>query len=90
MEEDKYSPYCKDCGSCGETGCCSPLSCARVRMTGCDYGEANFNDIVCEVMAFKEIYEHIMNKEGLTILISDLKEEVEAIYDKHEDEKYGG
>ena len=37
--------YCKSCGSCGETGCCSPSRCESVR---CLYGESN-------IVAYEEL-----------------------------------
>ena len=49
MTTDEFSPYCDECGSCGETGCCSPLLCAEKNMVdkGCgDHCEINFKDIV--------------------------------------------
>ena len=33
--------YCPTCGSCGETGCCSPDRCKEVI---CQYGETNLKD----------------------------------------------
>ena len=35
------SPYCEECNSCGESGCCSPSNCALVR---CKYGEYNLRE----------------------------------------------
>lgn len=35
------SDYCLTCGSCGETGCCSPNRCIAVV---CRYGETNLKD----------------------------------------------
>jgi len=35
------SDYCKECGSCGESGCCRPDMCKIVQ---CEYGEANLRD----------------------------------------------
>lgn len=26
---DEISPYCSECGACGEEGCCSPLICKQ-------------------------------------------------------------
>lgn len=26
-KKEDYSPYCKNCGSCGEDGCCSYIKC---------------------------------------------------------------
>lgn len=30
--EEQESPYCPECGSCGESGCCSPDMCSSVRL----------------------------------------------------------
>lgn len=35
------SPYCKSCGACGESGCCTPLKCISKlinKNTDCEYG----------------------------------------------------
>lgn len=85
MEEEKYSPYCDKCGSCGESGCCDPLMCIfkyREFFKG-KYCESNFADVEAEVKSFREIYEHIMNKEGISISIEQLKEEIDFIYEKN-------
>ena len=44
-EED--SPYCKECGSCGESGCCSPLMCFSklIKKDTCMNGEGYLKDI---------------------------------------------
>lgn len=39
--ESAESPYCEECGSCGETGCCPPTKCKEVK---CKYGEVNLKD----------------------------------------------
>lgn len=36
--EEGLPVYCKTCGSCGESGCCSPSNCVAVQ---CLYGEHN-------------------------------------------------
>lgn len=48
LDNEEWSPYCNECGSCGDVGCCTPLKCAYTNMVkrGCgDYCEMNFNDI---------------------------------------------
>jgi hypothetical protein len=40
---EKYSPYCKKCESCGETGCCRPTLCQGGE--GCEYPEVNLNEL---------------------------------------------
>jgi hypothetical protein len=29
MTEETNTPYCSECNSCGEEGCCSPLKCKQ-------------------------------------------------------------
>ncbi|MBC8147235.1 MAG: hypothetical protein H8E98_04550 [Bacteroidetes bacterium] len=46
----KYSPYCKLCSSCGEEGCCSPISCMYKCMDDnqpkkCEYGAGYAKDL---------------------------------------------
>lgn len=41
---DSENHYCETCGSCGETGCCSPINCQAVK---CKYGEINSKDYEC-------------------------------------------
>jgi hypothetical protein len=89
FEEENYSPYCSKCTGCGEQGCCDFLSCAYSNMKDCTYGEGYYNDLECEVKSFREIYEMVMNKEGLTMLVSDLKIEISNVYDKHLDNIMG-
>lgn len=38
---ESESDYCKACGSCCESGCCSPSKCEKVR---CMYGEYNLKE----------------------------------------------
>jgi len=39
---DKCDPiYCRVCGGCGESGCCSPAMCEQVK---CLYGESNVDE----------------------------------------------
>ena len=41
IEDSLDGAYCPTCGSCGETGCCSPDRCNAVI---CVYGETNLKD----------------------------------------------
>lgn len=45
-KDNKWNPYCELCGSCGEEGCCSPISClfkcmVEERPKKCDHGSGN-------------------------------------------------
>lgn len=46
--------YCETCGSCGETGCCSPINCQAVK---CKYGEINIKDYRCFQDQWSVMYE---------------------------------
>jgi hypothetical protein len=63
-EED--SPYCKECGSCGEDGCCSALKCAYNNMvkksTGL-YCEHNFKELEFSYKLSDALYEKYEDKE---------------------------
>lgn len=90
-KEEKFkSPYCKICESCGESGCCDPMICVRGLSKGSKgtYCEGNVAEVLCEAQSFRDIYEHIMNKEGLSIMIGELKEEIEYLYNKNLDKLY--
>ena len=55
------SGYCPTCGSCGETGCCSPDKCNEVI---CFYGENNlreYKDLLEENTRYYRALENIMN-----------------------------
>ena len=51
---DSESPYCKKCGSCGQTGCCDPINCDAVI---CKYGEINLRDYECFQDQWNVMYE---------------------------------
>ena len=49
LAEEESDYYCQ-CGSCCESGCCSPLMCASHHMLDennpiCKFGEANYNSL---------------------------------------------
>lgn len=78
--DDSYSPYCSKCGSCGESGCCDPLMCVMLykELRSGDYCESSFNEVICEVESFREIYEYIMKLEDSSI--DSIKKAVDKIY----------
>ena len=61
--------YCKTCGSCGESGCCSPSKCETVK---CLYGNTNTEDYKTlldenedyrnKIQAMKDIFNIIYDK----------------------------
>ena len=76
-DDDSYSPYCKICTSCGETGCCSPIACEQ-HPDG-KYCDGNLNELKFGYLMFRDMYE----------LISDLNnEELDAKLDKLYDENW--
>ena len=86
-EEENYSPYCKNCDSCGESGCCSPLNCAYDSMVknqdkNCDYGESYYRDIEINYKLADKLYNLIMEQPDLFIDMKILKGKAEAIYDE--------
>ena len=64
--DDNWSPYCEECGSCGETGCCTPLRCAYINMvkkgTG-KYCEGNFNDLEFMYKLAQKLYDKYRDDE---------------------------
>ena len=47
LDDEEYQPYCKNCNSCGEEGCCSPFNCFSTLFKDekCKYGEKYLLDI---------------------------------------------
>lgn len=90
--DSEESPYCAKCGSCGETGCCSPIHCEEVV---CKYGEINLKDYQCfqdqwEVM-FNALNKIVTNQEpspNIEFYFSDKEyaqnalNEVDKLWDK--------
>ena len=58
---EEYSPYCKVCESCGETGCCRPTICQQGE--GCEYPQTNLIELKfgwsMNNYFQKEIYPHL-------------------------------
>ncbi len=82
FKKDHYSPYCKSCQSCGEEGCCSPLTCAYKNMVknknkDCDYGKKYFLDLQFNYLLSKEIGVLIDNSKN-----KELIKKHDEIFDK--------
>jgi hypothetical protein len=75
------SPYCKTCGSCGETGCCSPLSCDLGE--NCEYPKTNLNEL-----KFGFAMNEFFQKEIYPNLSKDLQEKYDAAWDVEYDRWY--
>ena len=82
---DSENDYCETCGSCGETGCCSPINCQAVK---CKYGEINLKDYECtlkqwEIMhsALRELADFDDNKVAINAL-NAVDKEWDKLYSK--------
>lgn len=78
-EEETYSPYCKICTGCGESGCCSPLACSQ-HPDG-KYCGGNLNELKFGYMMFEDLYE-LIEEHG----DKALKSKAGDLYDKNWDE----
>lgn len=86
-----YSPYCKLCSSCGESGCCSPLSCMYKCMVDknpqkCKYGYGYAKDLHFGYKLanfYEDEIEKLRNKE---ITVEDFLERTDAGWDGIYDE----
>lgn len=80
--------YCKNCGGCGEVGCCDPLNCARKSMEGGLYCESNFRDLKQEVTSYRDIWEYMysLKEKGLHKEVTDVFFEIDDMnWDKVHD-----
>lgn len=83
QEEGTYSPYCKICTGCGESGCCSPVACEQ-HPDGA-YCRGNLNELKFGYLMFEDLYE-LISKHGDKDLIDKAGELYDTnwdiIYDK--------
>lgn len=56
-DTEDYSPYCKLCSACGESGCCSPMMCSFEE--GCEYKNGYLKELKEEYIFVREFYEKI-------------------------------
>jgi hypothetical protein len=85
--EEGYSPYCKNCDSCGESGCCDSLACCYTAMVtnrdkNCSYGAGYYQDIEFNHYLADELYNLIAEQPDLYVDMKDLKAKVEIIYNR--------
>lgn len=52
LEDNQNFSYCKVCGSCGESGCCSPSNCREVR---CLYQKTKLKDLLSYVKEMADL-----------------------------------
>jgi len=76
IEEEEYSPYCKVCTACGETGCCSVYMCTME--DGCEYKQTYLRELKENYSLVEDFYKHIYDK-----LPEDLKIEFDKLEDKN-------
>ena len=94
-QEENYNPYCKNCESCGESGCCDPLyTCLRYHMTekedeGCKFGERLYKEVIEEVRCYREIWEYIHSLPDTYVNMKALKAEIERIEEEIYNEENG-
>jgi hypothetical protein len=55
-DDDSYSPYCKVCSGCGESGCCSPLNCSPDDPK-CHYPKTYTEDLKLGYRTFEKWYD---------------------------------
>lgn len=72
---DIESPYCQECESCGESGCCKPYSCTM--SDKCEYKETYLQELKFGYSVYEEIMKSVYEK-----LSPELKSEVDAIWEK--------
>jgi hypothetical protein len=78
QENDEYDPYCKICSGCGESGCCSPLSCEQ-HPEG-HYCRGYLRDLQFGYRMFKDLF-NLIDTNG----DEDMKKSLDEIYDKNYD-----
>lgn len=66
---EEESPYCKDCGACGEEGCCSPLKCFSklIENDRCMYGKYYLRDFQIALEFSEWVIEHVDKNNVLTV-----------------------
>jgi hypothetical protein len=81
MEEqiEEYDPYCKECGRCGEEGCCSPLGCKQ--SPNGKYCEWYLRDLKFGYYMYRQIDELVGDDEKY-------KEQIDKMFDETYDKIY--
>jgi hypothetical protein len=73
--DDDYNPYCKNCSSCGEDGCCSYLSCIRhavANNTGCNYPNTYLEEVFLRDAFLRLCFENMNKSKEITDFIQDM------------------
>lgn len=79
--------YCKSCGSCGESDCCSFFTCLKksvLKNKDCRYGETHLKEIKLYYDLGKKLYDLILEKGNIENV-----RVVNKIYDELFEEIYG-
>lgn len=88
MKEEKYSPYCKKCGGCGEDGCCSHINCFRslIEDDTCEYGESYLRAAMLDrdiaIMGGEVINKLENGLYDANLAVKEYHKQWEEIYDK--------
>lgn len=72
--EEVYSPYCSECGGCGEEGCCSPLMCKQ-SLKG-DYCQTYLRDLKFGYRMYQELM-HLVGED------QKYKQQIDELWDKN-------
>jgi len=80
MMKNDIPGYCPSCDSCGEEGCCSPISCAHYHMVKkndkkCHYGTTYFRDL-----QFSHVYSNRVSN-----IIEKYKDQQPEMYKEHQE-----
>ena len=76
---EEYSPYCKECDSCGEEGCCSPLVCKQDPKG--DYCQTYLKDLKFGYKMYNDLMDLLAEDEKY-------KQEIDEIWNKNYDSIY--
>jgi len=82
-----YSPYCKLCDSCGEEGCCSPVSCMYKCMVDerpkkCRYGYGYAHDLEFSYKLQNMYYKYVEMLSKKEITTEQFLETVDLEWDR--------
>ena len=81
FSKGKYDDYCKQCGACGESGCCSAQMCT-MHPKG-KYCKGYLSELHFDSLLAHDLYKLCMDSDNINV-----SSEVDAIYDKNWDIVY--
>jgi len=80
-EDEDGSAYCKECGACGEDGCCSALMCAYKNMVENghgDYCKSYYWDLVIAYEVLKKLTEKQLDEIDYNGILDEIHKDREA------------